>query len=225
MEKPILATTLKGVLITHEPWENAHLIWYDDREKELKEKGLSTEDIDKWRQLLKENPEEEKKKYFDFVDGVMQKLYPDSSDEERTKIARGSYFESTIKYIKQNLEVINKDVINYFESLKDKYSLAIISTNTQSALERILKVANIKKDIFDIVEVSRPEEKDKKSDVFDRFTQKHGKPHLYVGAGEEGIEYCKKNNINYIFVDFEGRIDSEETVKTLKELKEKIEKF
>lgn len=64
MEKPIIATTLSGLFVKSEPWDKAHLIWYDEREKELKEQGKDTSPIEEWRKLLKEKPDEEKKKIF-----------------------------------------------------------------------------------------------------------------------------------------------------------------
>jgi len=36
MEKPIIATALKGLFIKGDSWEKAHIIWYEDREKEIK---------------------------------------------------------------------------------------------------------------------------------------------------------------------------------------------
>lgn len=224
MEKPIIATTLSGLFVKSEPWENAHLIWYDEREKELEKKDLDTSIIKEWRRLLQENPEEERKRYFEFVDGVMKKLYPKLSEEERTKKARESYFEATIKYIEQNPNVVNEEVIRYFESIKDKYRLGLITTNTKSALERILKVANLK-NLFDLIETSKPEEKDVKEVVFDRFIKKHGKPLAYIGGGrKDSYDHCKNYGIRRVFANLEEERDLEdvENVHNLRELKQKI---
>ena len=222
MEKPILATTLKSVIINSKSWEDAHYLWYDEREKELKIKGLSIQPIIEWKTLLKENPEKEKKVYFNYVDKVMITLYPDLSKEKRTKIARKSYFDSVIKFIKDNKNQVNYNIIDYFYSLKNKYRLAIITTNTQSALEKIIKSINLDKDLFDLIETSKPEEKDNKISVFKRFVKKYGKPSAYIGFGEETMNYCKSENIPHILVDFEKKSDSKDVVRNLKELKEKI---
>lgn len=224
MEKPIISTTLSGLFIKSGPWENAHLVWYDEREKELEKKGLDTSIIKEWRRLLQENPKEEKKRYFEFVDGVMKKLYPKLSEEERTKKARESYFKATIKYIEKNPNAVNKEVIRYFESIKNKYRLGLITTNTKSALERILKVANLK-NLFDLIEMSKLEEKDIKEAVFDRFIKKHGKPLVYIGGGrKDSYAYCKDYGIRRVFANLEGGKDLEdvENAHNLEELKQKI---
>ena len=222
MEKPILATTIKDVIINGNSWDEAHYEWYDEREKELEEKGLSTEPIDKWRKLLKENPEEEKKTYFRYVNDVMEFLYPTLFQEERTRIARESYFDSVLKFIEKNKDRINEDFLEYLESLKNKYRIAIITTNTWSALEKILKVSNINKDLFDLIEVSKPEEKDDKIIVFDRFIKKHGKPKFYIGSNEKTRSYCNEKKINYILTDFYSNNQFPDSIINLKELKEKI---
>lgn len=222
MEKPILATTLKSVIINSKSWEDAHYLWYDEREKELKIKGLSIQPIIEWKTLLKENPEKEKKVYFNYVDNVMKALHLNLSKEKRTKIARESYFNSVIKFIKNNKNQVNYNIIDYFSSLKNKYRLAIITTNTQSALEKIIKSIRLDKNLFDLVETSKPEEKDNKIRVFERFVEKYGKPLAYIGYGEESMNYCKSQNIQHILVDFEKKSDSKEAVRNLKKLKEKI---
>jgi len=222
MEKPIIATTIKDIIIDGNSWDEAHYIWYNEREKELKEKKLSTEPIEEWRTLLRQNPEEEKKTYFKYVDKVMKLLYPNSSNEERTKIARESYFDSVLKFIEKNSDKINHEMIEYLKSLKKKYRLAVITTNTWSALEKILEVSGINKDLFDLIEVSRPEEKDDKIIVFERFIKKHGKPELYIGSSEESINYCKENKIKCILTDFYKRNQLPNSVINLDELKEKV---
>ena len=69
-------------------------------------------------------------------------------------------------------KVKNEQIIKYFKSLKKEYQFALITTNTKSALERILSVANLE-NLFDIIETSLPEEKDDKILVFNRFIKKH----------------------------------------------------
>lgn len=227
MEKPILATTLSGLFIKSEPWENAHLIWYDEREKEIKDKGGDTSAIEEWRKLLKEDPEEEKRRYFEFVDKVMKELYPELPEEKRTKKARELFFDATVKYIQQNPNVINKKVIEYFESTKKKYSLAMITTNTKSALEKILKASGLEK-LFDIIETSKPEEKDVKNVVFDRFIEKYGNPLIYIGSDKkDSFDYCNEKNIQCIFANLENKkeIQGVNSAHNLDELKETITKL
>jgi len=232
MEKPILATALKGLFIKSSPWIDAHLIWYEDREKEIKKQGLDETAIKEWRALLKSDPEKERKEYFKFVDKVMKVFYPNLSDEKRTEKARESYFDSTIKYIKQNPDTVNKEIINYFKSLKDKYRLALITTNTPQALKSILKVSKLE-NLFDIIEASSPKEKDDKKVVFDRFIEKNDKPKLYIGNSKEALLYSKEKEINTLYANLERdeeiKVERDEEIKevqsvnNLKKLKEKIE--
>ena len=222
MEKPILATTIKDVIIDRNSWVDAHYLWFDEREKELSEKGLSTGPIDEWKTLLRKNPEEEKETYFKYVDEVMKLLYPDLSNSKRTEIARESYFDSVLEFIKQNQDKINHDFIEYLESLKGKYRIAIITTNTWSALEKILEVSYINKDLFDLIEVSKLEEKDDKTIVFERFIEKHGKPNFYIGSSEKTIKYCKEKKIKYISTNFYTNNNLPDSVANIEELKEVI---
>lgn len=224
MEKPILATTLSGLFIKHEPWEKAHILWFEERELELKEKNKSLSTIEEWKKLLKENPEQEAKEYFKFVTLVMNDLYPEISEEERTKKARETYFDSVITYIELYPETVNQEVIDYFSSIKDKFKLALITTNTKDALDKILEISNLK-DLFDIIECSIPEEKDNKTLVFQRFIEKHGKPTIYIGGGKkESYEFCKENNIPCVFANLENEetIENVDTANNLDELKKKV---
>jgi len=222
--KPIIATALKGLFISSEPWDNAHLGWYVDRERELKERKLDTSVVREWRRELKEKPESEKKTYFKYVDRIMGLLYPALSDEERTGKARELFFESTVKYIKQHPEVVNRNVKDYFRTLKRKYRIALITTNTQKAVNNILRISGLE-GLFDIVEVSLPKEKDDKIAVFDRFISKYDKPMLYIGSGRaDSYDYCNQYNIPAIFANLEGleNIPGVEVVHSLKQIKERI---
>lgn len=223
MKKQIIATSLRGLFIKSSPWIDAHILWYEEREKEIKRKKLDDSAIKEWRQLLNSDPKEERKKYFRYVDRIMEVLYPNLPSDKRTEKARELFFNATIEYIKQNPEVINKDIINYFQSLKKDYRLALITTNTSQALTSILKASKLEK-MFDIIESSKPNEKDEKNVVFDKFIKSYGAPALYIGTGTEGIEYCQKNKIPYLFANFEGEEEIKETnsVHSLKELKQKI---
>ena len=224
MEKPIIATALKGLFIKSSPWIDAHLIWYEDREKEIEKRNLDNTAIKEWRALLKSDPEKENKEYFKYVDKIMLVLYPKLSDEERTKKARELYFDATIKYIQQNPETINKKIINYFKSLKEKYRLALITTNTPQALISILKVSKLE-NLFDIIESSQPKEKDDKKAVFNRFIEKNGKPTLYIGNSKDALLYSKEKEINTLYANLEDteEIKGIETINNLKGLEEKIE--
>lgn len=213
MVKSIIATTLSGLFISEEPWKNAHILWYKEAAEKLKDDSIM-----QWAN---------KPDYFKGVDLVMQRLYPDLSGGERTKIARETYFNSVIKYIKQNRGVINKKVIKYFTGLKKDYRIALITTNTKNALEKILKATELET-LFDIIEFSDPTEKDDKRLVFERFIKRNGKPKLYIGGSrKDSYDYCKEKNIPIIFANFENqeKIEGVNIVRNLEELKIEIEKL
>ena len=137
MEKPILATTLSGLFIKQEPWDKAHILWYEKAADKLKDNSIK-----KWAK---------KPDYFKGVDEVMQRLYPKLPEADRTKKAREMFFNSVLQDIKENPKVKNEQIIKYFESLKKEYQIALITTNTQSALERILSTTGLV-GLFDLIE-------------------------------------------------------------------------
>lgn len=215
MEKPIIATNLVGLFIKREAWDNAHILWYENAAKKLKDKSVL-----KWAG---------RQDYFKGVDDVMQRLYPSLDDKQRTIKARQMFFESVIDNINKNPSLKNKENVEYFNSLKTKYRLALITSNTKPALEKILFATKLSK-LFDIVEASEESEKDDKTAVFDRFIKKYGKPLIYIGGSKkESYDYCKEKSIPKIFVNLEKEEETEgkgtESVHSLKELKEKIESF
>lgn len=210
MEKPLIATTLSGLFIKQEPWDKAHVLWYQNAAKKLKDSS-----VNKWAN---------KPDYFKGVDEVMKRLYPDLSDEKRTIKARETFFDSVCEYIEKHPKVINQNIINYFATLKEKYRIALITTNTSSALERILSKSKLL-GFFDIIETSKPQEKDDKRMVFERFIKKYGKPIIYIGGNrKDSFDYCHENNILSIFANFEKdeEIKGVNSVHNLSELKQKI---
>ena len=213
MEKPIVAATLSGLFLKHEPWDKAHVLWY----KKAAEK-LNDESVNKWAN---------RSDYFKGVDEVMKRIYPKLSDDERTIKARETFFDSVCDYVRKYPEARNNGIINYFNSLKKSYRIALITTNTKSALERILSSASLT-DFFDIIEASMPDEKDDKRIVFERFIKKYGKPLIYIGGNrKDSFDYCGEKGIPCIFANFEKQPDIEgvESAHNLEELKQKLSRI
>lgn len=211
MEKPIVATTLAGLFIKKEAWDNAHKMWYQKAAEILNDSSVL-----KWI----ERPD-----YFKGVDEIMQRLYPHANDTERTVTARKMFFDSVIKYILQNPAMRNEEIVAYFMSLKGKFRLALITTNTKSALEKILSATNLT-NLFDIIETSDESEKDDKAIVFDRFIKKYGKPAIYIGGDrKDSFDYCHKNSVPCTFANLESSKDIEgvKSIHNLQELKQTLE--
>jgi len=211
MKKLIIATTLSGLFIKSDPWKKAHILWFEKVAEKLQDSSVRG-----WAN---------RQDYFNGVDIVMRRLYPDLSEEKRTIKAREAYFDSVCEYIKENPQILNKEIIDYFLSLKDKYKIMLVTTNTKDKIGRILSITNLA-NLFDAIEASNPEEKDDKGIVFDRFLKKYGKPVLYLGTDrKESFDYCKKNKIHCIFVNIENmqEVKGVDAVHNFGELKEKIE--
>ena|SRR3989338_11059765 len=213
MEKPIIATTLSGLFVKSEPWDKAHILWFNEATEKLKDYSIND-----WI---------DKPNYFQGVDEVMKRLYTKLTDKKRTIKARELFFDSVCKYIGKNPGVKNKEIIEYFKELKSNFRIALITTNTDKATEKILKALGLS-NFFDIIETSKPEEKDDKRAVFGRFIEKHGKPLVYIGGGrKDSYDYCKENNIPRIFANFEAgpEIGGVESANSLRELEKAIKKF
>jgi len=150
--KPIIATNLTGLFIKTAPWKQAHKLWFEKVMRETGDKFLK-----KWANRAD---------YFKGVDIAMKELMPNSTDKQRTKKAREIYMESVLAHVRKNKnKVVNKKVINFFGKLKSKYRLALVTTNTKSFVDKITRTAGIR-NLFDIIESSKPAEKDDKVAVF-----------------------------------------------------------
>lgn len=200
--------------MTNDPWNLAHKIWFEEAAIKLGDPTI--------------NDLAERENYFSYVDDIMQRLYRELSDEERTIKARKEYFSYVVRYILENLdESVRDDIVKYFLSIKNEFQLALITTNTPEALTKILEAAELT-GLFDIIEFSLPEEKDNKDLVFTRFIEKHNKPILYIGGDKKAsFDFCKQNNISSIFsnLDNEQEIENIKSVHSLQELKEVIEEL
>ncbi|MBI2124906.1 HAD hydrolase-like protein [Candidatus Pacearchaeota archaeon] len=189
------------------------MLWY----KKAAEK-LNDDSVNKWANRTD---------YFKGVDEVMKRIYPKLSDDKRTVKARETFFDSVCDYVRKHPEVRNNDIINYFNSLKNNYRIALITTNIKSALERILLSAGLT-DFFDIIEASMPDEKDDKRAVFERFIKKYGKPLVYIGGNrKDSFDYCRENGINCIFANLEKQQDIEgvESAYNLEELNQMLSRI
>jgi len=120
----------------------------------------------------------------------------------------------------------NEAVVDYFKELKKTHQLALITTNTKDAIERILKITQLNK-LFDIIEFSMSNEKDSNEKVFDRFVKKYGNPSIYVGTDRKGVfDYCKQNQIDFIYVNLEKSSQFQDvgTATSLEELEKLVER-
>lgn len=201
-----IATTLSGLFIKSDAWNKAHILWYESAAQNLKDESVLS-----WI---------DRKDYFRGVDIVMKRLYPSLPERERTIKARQTFFNSVIENIKKNPGFRNQKIIAFFLSLKKKYRIALITTNTKPAVKRILKATQAE-NLFDIIETSNEDEKDDKILVFKRFIEKHGKPIVYIGGDKkDSYDFCNKEGIPAIFSNLEYRqeIKGVKSIHNLQEL-------
>ena len=183
--KQIIATTLSGLFVKDDAWKHAHKLLFETIASKLKDKGFL-----KWV----DRPD-----YFTGVDIAMTRMYPRLSDTERTVKSRQLYFKSVLDYIKTH-DVANKPVISYFRELSKEFSLVLVTTTSQDAVQSIVK--SLKLDFFDCIFASSIEEKDDSRTVMRRMVSER-RILAYIGTGrQETINFCEKNSIKYILVDF-----------------------
>lgn len=185
MEKPILATNLDGFLIEHSAFIEPHKAWFD---RAITKTG--DESLEKWKGV---------KDYFVGVNEVMEKIMPDASKEERTKQARIWYQEDVVNYIKENPEVVNRSLVESLKKLKEKFTLALITTNAHEYVDKILEVAGLN-EVYDIVFASSAEEEPSKEKIFQEFKNKYGGPKYYVSnnVDEKLKSFLEKKSVKVL---------------------------
>ncbi len=184
MVKPIIATSLVGIFLSKEPWERAHLMWFEDAANKL-----DRIDIKDWGLIYTQKTD-----YFNKIYEIMDLMHPTLSLQDKTLKAREMFFNYVIKYIKINQDIVKHDVAKYFRSLKDRYKIALVSSQTRKFIDEILLLTDLN-DIFDIIECAEPSEQDDRQVVYERFENKHGKPLVYFSKEEtlDEIKYKIEN--------------------------------
>lgn len=185
MEKLILATNIDELLIEHKAFVEPHKDWFERAIKKTKDNSLR-------RWMGRED-------YFIGVNEAMEKILPNASKEERTRTARKWYQEDVIKYIKSHPEVVKRDIADKLVSIKDKYRIILLTTNTKDYINQILKVSKLEK-IYDNIIASKTEEEPNKEKLVNELIKKYGKPTYYLtGKLEESInKYFDKLEIKII---------------------------
>jgi len=165
MEKPIIATNIDNLLLEHKVFFEPHKDWFERAIKKAKDESLR-----KW--IGKDN-------YFLGVNEAMKKIMPNASKEKQTAQARKWYQEDVIQYIKKHPKTIKKNVAEKLKSLKEKYKIILITTNSQDYINEILKVSNLK-NIYDEIIASKTEKEPDKEELIKDLLNKYGKPKYYL---------------------------------------------
>jgi len=174
MEKPIIATNIDGFLIKHRAFVEPHkAVWQVLIEK------TGNPDLAKWIG---------KKDYFIGVNLAMDAIMPQATREEKTLQVRKWYQEAVVDYIQKNPDSIFKSRIKQLKKIKEKYTLALITTNTVDYITKILEAGKLQ-GIYHMVLASETEKEPKKQELIDLFIKIYGKPSYYLtGKPEKEIE-------------------------------------
>ncbi|MBI4154518.1 HAD hydrolase-like protein [Candidatus Woesearchaeota archaeon] len=210
MEK-IIATTLPGLFAKSTPWRNAHTFFFQKVYKELNDKSML---------MWAERGED----YIHGVKAAMQKLMPKASDQERAEEAKKRFLEAILSGIKTTSQLINKEVLDYFKTLKKEYKIALITTSRKEAIDIILKELKLA-DFFDIITAQKNEEN--QNQLMESFIKKY-KPVLFIGGDRNDAFYiCKQYEVKCLYANLENREGNKDipSAKNLKELKSFIEKL
>ncbi|MBS3118215.1 HAD family hydrolase [Candidatus Woesearchaeota archaeon] len=110
----------------------------------------------------------------------------------------------------------------YLRKIKSQYSLALITSAPEAAVEPILQKVGCS-DLFDYVYTSPVNEQPSKKELLQEFIEKHGKPKFYIGHGDKDILSCKELGILSITVNWVSKGEHHgdyqaDTVKNLEKL-------
>lgn len=170
MEKPILITNIDGVLLEKDVFYEPHKDWF--------KRAIKKTDNPSLKEWIGH------KHYFIGVGEAMEQILPNSSPKERTLQARKWYQEDVINYIKTHPETIKTDIAKKLKSLKEKYKLILLTTNSKDYINQILKAANLE-NIYDGILASETEKAPSKEKLIDELIQKHGNPKYYLSGKPE----------------------------------------
>jgi FMN phosphatase YigB (HAD superfamily) len=203
--KPILAIDLEGALLKSRPFEKAHKDWFKIFSSLLKDENI--------------NNFAEKKDYYKHVYEVMEKYLGRVPKETQNHYARTLYSMCIISETKE--EDIIVEFAKLLSRIKDKYTLALITTAPEPSVKGILEKFPFLNS-FEIVFASPIKREPNKKQLFEEFMEKYEKPLYYIGDGDKTMETCKLLNIKTIAVNWIRKSDfkGDFNVNTVDELKE-----
>lgn len=197
-----------GALLRSRPFDEAHKNWF-----KLLSILLDDNSINEYASL---------EDYFDKVHEVMERYLGSVDYETRVSFARNLFAMSTIAEVKQEDLVV--EFANYLRSIKEKYSLVLITSAPEASVEPILQKVGCS-DLFDILYKSPMTKHPDKKMLFKEFIEKHNKPVFYIGNGDEDITSCHELGIPSISVNWvsKGDVKGDYDIDNVKELEKIIE--
>lgn len=188
MEKPIIALSLSGVIVSSEPFKRMHDFGMNELAnlsgmQELKDKKDSSD-------------------YFVYVKKALERVYHDLSMEKAITKRRNQYCRRVVDMVNENPGFIRNDVVRFLRDIKEKYRLVIVTSFLEKYVVKILEDAEID-DIFEFVSASKEEEEDDKEIVFGRLIAEFGLPEKLIGSAKTE-KICDKFGIELIEFDCDG---------------------
>lgn len=186
--KPILVTNIDGVLLEHKVFYEPHKEWFKRAIEKTGDKNL-----EEW--IGKEN-------YFPGVNKAMKQIMPNATEKEKTAQARIWYQEDVINYIKNHPEKIKTKIADKLKSLKEKYKIILMTTNSKDYINEILKVSNLE-NIYDGIVASKTDEEPEKSELIRELIEKYDKPKFYLTGkpDEKIIDKLKELEVKVLNID------------------------
>lgn len=210
--KPILAIDLDGALMYSRPFDQAHKRWFS-----LMANLLNDPSINDYAGL--EN-------YFPKVDEVMKKYLGNMKKEARTAFARQIYAMVTVAETRKEDSV--SEFVRFLRKIKSKYSLALITSAPEAAVEPILqKINGVDLFEFDMIYKSPANRQPSKKELLQEFIGDHGKPKFYIGNGDTDILSCRELGIPTISVNWvsKGEHSGDYQANTVKDLEKLLVKL
>jgi phosphoglycolate phosphatase-like HAD superfamily hydrolase len=183
--KPILAIDFNGALLKPRPFLEAHKNWFQTMANLLED-----DSVNEYSGL---------DNYFGKVHEVMKRYLGDVPKETRTAFARNLFSMSTIAEV--TTDDLVADFATYLRGVKDKYTLALITSAPASSVDPILSKIGCS-DLFDIIYKSPMDKHPNKKELFSELVRDHGKPAYYIGHGDKDIATCTKLGIPSISVNW-----------------------
>ena len=170
MKKPLIVTNIDNLLIKHKAFVEPHKAWFDKAIKKTGDKSLS-----KWKK---------REDYFLGVNEAMDKLMPHATKKQKTAKAREWYQTEVIRYIQYHPGSVNRKIARRLETLKEDYTIVLLTTNTEDYINKILRSAELTH-VYNGIIATKTSEEPNKADLIKKLVKKYGKPTYYLTGKRE----------------------------------------
>jgi phosphoglycolate phosphatase-like HAD superfamily hydrolase len=202
--KPVIVIDFNGALLNSRPFDEAHRQWF-----KMFSILLDDPSINEWA---------DKENYFEGVHQVMKRYLGNVHKDAQLMFARQTFALVMVAEVKES--DIVKDFASYLDTIKDKYTLALITTAPEGSVEPILEKIGCQY-LFEIVFKSPYKSYPDKRELFEEFILKYERPLFYIGEGDKDIGLCRDLGIKSISVNWvkRGKFKGDHDIDDTEELK------